>query len=85
MTKHPAYRYMKLGPGFLNYLALARRPETKSQGSIAHRAGTRVLPSALPELSWSWMVLLGPWTNGRGLLCLIAKFEIQDYGPAPLS
>jgi hypothetical protein len=29
------------------------------------------------------MVLLGPWTNGRGLLCLIAKFEIQDYGLAP--
>ena len=29
------------------------------------------------------MVLLGPWTNGRGLLCLIAKFEIRDYRPHP--
>ena len=29
------------------------------------------------------MVLLGPWTNGRGSLCPIAKFEIQDYGPGP--
>ena len=76
---------MKPTPGFLNHLAQARGPGTGSQEprALDHRAGTRVLPSALPELSWSWMVLLGPWTNGRGLLCLIAKFEIRDNRPHP--
>ena len=32
---------------------------------------------ALPELSWGWLVLRGPWSVDQlqGLLCLIAKVE----------
>jgi hypothetical protein len=33
MTKHSPFRYFKPGPGFLNHLAQARGPGTKSQGS----------------------------------------------------
>jgi len=37
---------------------------------------------ALPELSWSWLVLLGPRSvdQRQGLLCLIAKVEPYDLG-----
>jgi len=37
----------------------------------------------LPQHSWAWLVLLGPWSEDQrqGLLCLIAKVEPQDHGP----
>ena len=36
----------------------------------------------LPELSWRWLVLLGPRSvdQRQGLLCLIAKVEPYDLG-----
>ena len=39
----------------------------------------------LPELSWRWLVFLGPRSldQRRGLLCPIAAFEPQDHGPGP--
>ncbi len=40
---------------------------------------------ALPELSWGWLVLLGPRSGDhrQGLLCPVAKIEIQVHGPFP--
>ena len=74
---------MKPGPGFLDHLAWARGPGTKSYGTIVYRVATQVLPIALPELSWCWMVLLGPRSadHRQALLCLIATVELQDVGP----
>ena len=39
----------------------------------------------LPELSWRWLVFLGPRSldQRRGLLCPIAAFKPQDHGPGP--
>jgi hypothetical protein len=83
MTKHSPFCYMKPGPGFLDHLAWARGPGSKSLGSIAYRARTYVLPLALPGLSWHWMVLLRPWANGS---CYCAQSlqlcrRIMDRGP----
>ena len=40
---------------------------------------------ALPEPNQHWLALLGPRSGDQrqGLLCLIAKFEIQNYRPHP--
>lgn len=38
---------------------------------------------ALPELSWGWMVVLGPWANGVGLLYQIHAVEAQVHGSVP--
>ena len=51
MIKHSTSRYIKPGPWFLDHLVLARGPGTKRQGTIVYRAGTFVLPSALPGLN----------------------------------
>jgi hypothetical protein len=60
MTKLPASRYFKPGPGFLNHLAQARGPGTKSQGTIVYRAGTHVpalsvalVQFALEDFAWT--------------------------------
>ena len=40
---------------------------------------------ALPELSWGWLVLLGPRSGDQrqGLLCPTHAIEPQDHGPGP--
>ena len=42
MTKHPASRHFKPGPGLLNHRAQARGPGTKSQSTIVYRARVHV-------------------------------------------
>ena len=46
---------------------------------------TRVLPSALRELSWGWMVLLGPAIQQQGALSPVRAVEPQDHGPGALA
>ena len=52
---------MKPGPGFLNHLV--PRPvdrEPRASALSDYRARIVDLLSVLPELSWGWIVLLGP-------------------------
>jgi len=62
MTKHPASRHFKPGPGLLNHRAQARGPGTGSQEPRAVDMGPRTFDQllALPGLSWLGLVLLGP-------------------------
>mgnify|MGYP004123874297 CR=1 FL=1 len=85
MTKHSPFSYFKPGPGFLNRLAQARGPGTKSQCTIGRSAGIYVLPVALLRLNWGQMPLLGPRSvdQRQGLLCLIPTVEPQDLGAGP--
>ena len=52
ISKHSPFRYMYPGPGFLDHLAEARGPGTKSLGTIVYRAATQVLPIALPWFNY---------------------------------
>ncbi len=53
MTKHPASRHFKPGPGLLNHRAQARGPGTGSQEprALDHRARTHVLPAVGCEVA----------------------------------
>ena len=83
MTKHSPFRYFKPGPGFLNHLAQARGPGTKSHGTIGNRAGIYIMHLPCTALNLHWIVLLGPRSvdHGQGLLGPIVTVEPQDHGP----
>ena len=86
MTKHPAFRYMKPGPGSLDSLAQARGPGTKSQRP--HRTIERAPtfpPSVLPEQlaldGFARAVVPGPTAGGYGAQSLQLSRRVQDHGP----
>ena len=60
----------------------SRRRDTEPR---AEGMGLRIvdLLLVLPELSWRWLVFLGPWSvdQRRGLLCPITTVEPQYAGP----
>ena len=90
MMKHSPFPYVKPGLGFLDHLAQARGPGTKSQRP--HRTIERAPtfpPSVLPEQlaldGFARAVVRGPTARGYGAQSLQLSRRVQDHGPRIMS
>ena len=86
MMKHSPFPYVKPGLGFLDHLAQARGPGTKSQRP--HRTIERAPtfpPSVLPEQlaldGFARAVVRGPTAGGYGAQSLQLSRRVQGHGP----